>query len=235
MNLFKSSLLMMALLGTMIITQSCEKDEPCEEVNCENDTRTIQQKLNAGQTPLGIFDQLVSEGLSSENTLDSLYGKMYEGGLIFYLNTTDGTGMVAAAEDQSVGTEWGCSGESTGVDEDGLGAGAQNTTNIINSCSTVGIAAKLCQSLELNGKNDWYLPSKDELSLMWKNLADSDGDGENFGPDDPGNISGFVIDGYWSSTEIDSVFAWYHYFIDDYVGGVNKRFDRGYVRAARAF
>jgi len=39
------------------------------------------------------------------------------------------------------------------------------------------------------------------LNLMWLNLADSDGNGVNSGPSDPGNLGGFQDFFYWSSTE----------------------------------
>ncbi|WP_194428409.1 hypothetical protein [Psychroflexus planctonicus] len=40
-----------------------------------------------------------------------------------------------------------------------------NTMNIIPSCNSVGIAARLCADLNLNGYNDWYLPRKVATTL----------------------------------------------------------------------
>ncbi len=98
--------------------QSCNGE--CEEIICQNgsicndgtcecpggyygslcENETVQHQLDVGITPI----DLVNEGVP----LDSLYGKMYVGGIIFYQNTDNGRGLVAATEDQSSGAEWGC-------------------------------------------------------------------------------------------------------------------------------
>lgn len=65
-------------------------------------------------------------------------------------------------------------------------------------------AARMCDMLSstFEGKTygDWYLPSKDELNLMYVNLASNE-------------IGSFKLDKYyWSSSEIDPVYAWYQSF-----------------------
>ena len=67
---------------------------------------------------------------------------------------------------------------------------------------------------------DWFLPSKDELNEMYINLHQQ-------------GLGGFANYGYWSSTEVDSEFAWVQNFISGYQYGVSKDYD--YVRAVRAF
>jgi hypothetical protein len=44
-----------------------------------------------------------------------------------------------------------------------------NTTLIVNGCATVGIAARLCDDLVIDGYNDWYLPSLDEIIKLFNN------------------------------------------------------------------
>lgn len=192
--------------------------------NCENfDTTQIQFLLDGGKTPKELFDGGI--------ILDSLYGKIYEEGIIFYLNTDNGTGLVAATSDQSDGAEWGCyetnisglnnvqSNPSDTETEEGakIGDGAANTIAILAECTDAGIAAKLCRDLG----EDWFLPSRGELNLMYTNLHSKD-------------HGMFTAEFYWSSTEHNDYFAWHQFFA---VGGqiIDEKTYNFRVRAARAF
>jgi hypothetical protein len=210
--------------------------DPCTDVTCENDgicfegvcicptgfigldcqfldPTQVQALLTAGITPIELFN--------ADIPLESLYGKRFEDGFIFYLNTDDGTGLVAATTDQSMGAEWGCFGNdilglpnigsSTIPDPETeigarIGDGAANTDSILMECSQGEIAALLARSLG----PEWFLPARGALNLMWENLADSDGNGENTGPGDFQNLGGFSAEPYWSSSEGNSdVVAWF--------------------------
>ena len=146
-------------------------------------------------------------------------GLYYEGGIIFYLDGTGEHGLMAATSDQSPGTEWGCVGtfiSGTGTD---IGKGEANTQAIINGCGTSGIAPRICYFLAMDGHSDWFLPSKDELNLMFlqKNV-----------------IGGFSNIAYWSSSEYDANLAWNQYINDGSVYASNKT-NMYCVRAVRAF
>jgi len=152
-------------------------------------------------------------------------GDTFQGGIIFYLDSLGG-GLIAAPSDQSNGAEWGCSGTSIlGADGTAIGSGNQNTIDIVAGCSTPNTAADICANLTLGGYSDWFLPSKDELNEMYLNI----GQGSSLG-----NIGGFAINYYWSSTEYDGYFAWIQFFYDG-SQGFNSKYNSNYVRAIRAF
>jgi len=64
-----------------------------------------------------------------------------------------------------------CSGTNTGI-----GSGKANTATIIrllNANEETSRAAQICEALSINGYSDWFLPSKDELQLMFQNLHEN--------------------------------------------------------------
>lgn len=176
-------------------------------------------------------------------TTGDVIGDNAYGGIIFYLDGNGG-GLVAASIDQSNQAEWGCYGSSVGAGGSAIGFGLQNTMIIVNAnCSPSGsgnlIAANICESLTLEGYSDWFLPSKDELNLMYQNLhlyniGDFSFNTNQFNP--------YGIN-YWSSTVYDIHNAWYQDFEDGSQNGQNKNCNGvpmpsqgcGYVRAIRAF
>jgi len=146
------------------------------------------------------------------------------GGIVFYVIELGHHGLEAAPADQAIpfnpGAEWGCFGTSiTGADGIAIGTGAQNTADILAGCATAGIAARLADNYTLNGYNDWFLPSKDELNELNINKV---------------VVGGFSPLNYWSSSEFDGNTAWVQAFSIDITGNRTKTFADG-VRAVRAF
>jgi uncharacterized repeat protein (TIGR02543 family) len=96
---------------------------------------------------------------------------------------------------------WGCDGTVIiGADGTAVGTGKYNTQDIEQYCTTPETAADLCANFVYADYDDWFLPSKDELNLMYVELKQQNTG--NF------NINGF----YWSSSECSAGFAWMQWF-----------------------
>jgi hypothetical protein len=146
-------------------------------------------------------------------------GDSYQGGIIFYLDGSGG-GLIAAPTDQT-SSPWGCEGTLiSGADGTATGTGAQNTIDIELGCTTTGTAADICANLTLGGYSDWFLPSKEEVNLMYTKSFE---------------IGNFEVNGiYWSSTETDNSRAWGRSFGNGTPVNAEKSYAAN-VRAIRAF
>lgn len=99
------------------------------------------------------------------------------GGIVFWVDESGQHGLVCAKTDQSTGIRWfaGTTGN-TRARGDGPFAGEMNTAIIIAAHVAIGddgnnYAARLCNELSITEGgttySDWYLPSFDELDLMY--------------------------------------------------------------------
>lgn len=85
-------------------------------------------------------------------------------------------------------------------------------------------AKSMAKSFRGGGYDDWYLPTKDELNLVYRNLRKT------------GIISGDSL--HWASAEDDSGNAWLQRFSDGYQCYGYRNYGKNYplsVRAVRAF
>ncbi|HUR30326.1 MAG TPA: DUF1566 domain-containing protein, partial [Saprospiraceae bacterium] len=129
-------------------------------------------------------------------------------------------GLIAAYDDLSLHYEWGCyPSEIPGADAIAIGAGNQNTIDIMNGCGTPDIAARMCGNLTLGGYSDWYLPSKNELNRLYVNRV---------------AIGGFADNFYWSSSEISIGNALYQNFANGEQPNISKSVPL-WVRPVRSF
>ena len=119
-----------------------------------------------------------------------------------------------------------------------IGSGKKNTRRIVEAMGIVAFntedsndvtenyGAKLCDILShRRGKeeySDWFLPSKDELDLLYTNLHKN-------------SLGNFTSSLYWSSSEADSASTAY---IQDFSNGsqsAEQRKTEGRIRPVRAF
>ncbi|MCL2180631.1 MAG: DUF1566 domain-containing protein [Treponema sp.] len=153
------------------------------------------------------------------------------GGKIIYISASGfnvtGLGtchyLEAAPTNQSTGITW----SSTKVDVTGaagtaIGTGKANTAAIIAAHSgdtASNNAAKAVAAYTGSGKNDWFLPSKDELNEMYKARSHL----------------GISSEWFWSSSQSYHDYAWSQHFGEGIQYGNNQKIVNIYVRAVRAF
>ena len=111
----------------------------------------------------------------------------------------------------------------------GVGFGKMNTYKIINgkhsggTVSSSNCAAKACfeYSTAQTAKGEWFLPSKDELNLLYKNLGTR-------------ILATATETWHCSSSEYSNYDAWGHRFSDGHQG-ISYKYSANSVRAIRAF
>jgi hypothetical protein len=102
-------------------------------------------------------------------------GQVYRGGLIAYFLEPgdDGYdpqvlhGLIVTPMDQSKFIKWSEDNHFIGKTGKAIGSGKTNTSKIVNFLGNGIYAAKICDDLVLNGYDDWYLPSIEELNKLF--------------------------------------------------------------------
>jgi TolB-like protein len=110
-------------------------------------------------------------------------GKTYQigdfgpaGGLVFYDKGIFSNGwryLEAAPAETEFNASWGAYGVNGPGTGTAIGSGKRNTELLVEHfrrSGESGRAAQLSTNLNFDGYSDWFLPSKDELDLMYKNL-----------------------------------------------------------------
>lgn len=160
-------------------------------------------------------------------------GESYGGGVIFHVyKDLSGIehGLIVAKNDQSTSIGWSnITGTSVGVMAQSYWDGLTNSNAVVAQSGHFSSPSNLCTSLISGGFDDWYLPSIDELRLLFNSkFAVNNTLREIIGASEisPSN--------YWSSTERNSTLAWTISF-NQGVGADNAKSSPYYVRAIRRF
>ncbi len=129
-------------------------------------------------------------------------GEHFGGGIVFFVYSNGTHGLIASIADQDKGLRW-YEGANF-VTGDGVGAGKKNTGIILKydgPIPDITLAAKLCSeyAVQVDGVkyDDWYLPSKLELSLLYMKRQ---------------QVGGFSYNYYWSSTVYKDDVTWFQDF-----------------------
>jgi uncharacterized repeat protein (TIGR02543 family) len=151
------------------------------------------------------------------------------GGLIFYVasaedketNSWEWTYLEAAMVDIT-GAMYGGYGDTVGTTEVGIGTGKSNTETLVTRYSGQNYAANRCAAANYGGFSGWFLPSHEELNLMYLNLKVE-------------GLGNFSSNYYLSSSETNYVYVKLLDFSDGYKEYNTLKNTTELVRAARAF
>lgn len=160
-------------------------------------------------------------------------GEEYGGGVIFHLwkdNAGVEHGLIVALYDQSISQAWSnVTSAEIGTSAQSSWDGLSNSNSIVGQAGHTSSAAKLCLDLVSGGQSDWYLPSIQELNMLWNNyytvtraLSQISGATQLYN-----NV-------YWSSSESYDYNAWCFSFNYGSATNCSKNLT-GCVRAVRAF
>jgi hypothetical protein len=155
------------------------------------------------------------------------------GGFVFHDKgvLTNGWRYLEAAPNDIGPAQWGVPSTDVSGTSTAAGTGRANTQRIVPVLEQAGEdgAALLCASIDINGHTGWFLPSKDELNLMYVNLKAK-------------GLGGFGNGYYWSSSQSYYDGAWIQRFSDGSQGSSPPRYggpagkDQTYlIRAIRQF
>jgi hypothetical protein len=159
-------------------------------------------------------------------------GEVFGGGVIFHLwkdNSGAEHGLVVDLNDLSGASGW------SNVDNTLIGLSAQsywnglgNSNSIVSQIGHTSSAAVLCLNSTSSGQSDWYLPSIQELNMLWNNYFNVSMTFSQI----PGTTQ-MDPSGYWSSTEYDINSAWGMAF-DSGTTYANSSYNKNTIKRVRA-
>ena len=174
--------------------------------------------------------QLVATDSDKQKSIefDIKIGDTYQGGKIACIFQPGNSGYIAGETHGIIvapksipfgeGIMW-CNRRYTKTGATDSGTGNVNTDKIVKTQGNGNYAAYLCFNLRFKGFKDWYLPSREELGILFLNRK---------------LIGDFIRSDYWSSTEENAESAWYQDFYDGKVNSKDKE-ETLMIRAIRKF
>jgi hypothetical protein len=197
-----------------------------------NGVGTLASKFIAGMSNEAGRVALSQSGASGGNREYKIGDRGPAGGWVFYDKGIVSNGwryLEAAPAGTEFTAQWGAYGKDVSGTSTAVGTGKRNTEIIVEYLRRIGEsgkAAQLCDELTVGNNNafdDWFLPSRDELNLMYQNLKQK-------------RLGDFSGDFYWSSSQYNTnfSFSWCQIFSRDNQG-IGDKTPTYSVRAARAF
>lgn len=229
-KIFSLSLLLLLSMG--VFSQVKEKEGSRLDIIFKvleesNNTITEKQVVN-------LLDSLDREEVKKANKKKAIYrtnekgdtiyfiGDKAHGGIVFWVDESGCHGLVVPEEDQASEVTF-YEGKTNALKGDSVYAGKYNTKQIISRKSVGYSAALICAKYRGGGYNDWYLPSKYELNLLYLQYR-------------KGTVGYFARDYYWSSSEDVNDTAWLFRFYDGELYNYPKYGSTAFrVRAIRSF
>lgn len=161
-------------------------------------------------------------------------GEEFGGGVIFHLwKDAQGEehGLIVDKTDLSTSHAW------SNIQQIQIGVSAQrswdglsNSNAIVGQAGHTNSASALCLNSTNSGQNDWYLPSIDELSLLWHNRFNVNKTLSSIN----GAVTLPLSAYYWSSTEFGFNGSWNFDFLYG-TANYDLKLNMHRVRAIRAF
>lgn len=204
-------------------------------INKEKNTDSASLEREEQQT-----QEEVPEILDEEKNNICSIGDTCEGGIVAYIDE-QGNKLIVSPIDNGEDIQWGCRGQLLNITSKEYGTGLSNTEALVNwhqgwadpwftapeevtgYCHEKNdgtLAARVCYEMELNEYSDWYLPSIEELNLIYENVH------KNYKGD-------FGTNEYWSSSEYTEGSSWIKSFLTGDEYGYQKTFNR-MVRCVRS-
>ena len=166
-----------------------------------------ETKLSAGQhISISGSGTLTSPySIQANNVFTHYIGEYFEGGIVFHIYRDSlgiEHGLIVSQSDLSIDSQWSSIDTLIGNNAKSTWNGLSNTQAISNDTTILISAAKACKNLVQANYSDWYLPSIDELYIMFSHRFDIN---RRLSQVNGSQLIG--LSSYWSSTELDKTDA----------------------------